>query len=289
MNSQVHSSLGAAPTRPIAPTATSNNTTAADNSVALTQLLVQSPSLSNVDTNSSLPQSNNITFNGPSQQPTPPAKATTSQTTGKGRGLKKGAATAAANARALDTMTASILATSSIPAPALDVSVVLSSTSVTCRPGGPQPGPTCHVPHVDLNSVSSPTRPRSGSTTGMLRPSAGSNLNSPDPHRSRKNRASASLSQNPASPAFVNSPQSPALQAPPSPHSFRKQQHSHVYGGVIKPGSGDRLTASPSHPSQCSLPFSRPSSRSQVRSFTFVSFFNQCCLTFPYSHHPTGY
>ena len=260
----------AAPTRPIAPTATSNNTAAADNSVALAQLLVQSPSVSNVDTNSSLPQGNNITFNGPSQQPTPPAKATTSQTTGKGRGSKKGAATAAANARALDTVTASILATSSIPAPALDVSVVLSSASVTCRPGGPpvDGSPTCHVPlvkYVDLNSVSSPTRPRPGSTTGMRRPSAGSNSNSPDPHRSTKNRASVSSSQNPASPAFVNSPQSPALQAPPSPHSFRKQQHSHVYGGVIKPGSGDRLTASPSHPSQCSSPFSRPSSRSQVR------------------------
>jgi hypothetical protein len=260
----------AAPTRPIVPTA--NNTTT-DNNAMLSQLLVQSPNVSSIDTISSVSHSNNMTFNGPSQKPTTPAKATTSQTTGKGRASKRGATTAAsvaANARALDTVTASILATSSIPAPAMDVSVVLSPASVTCRPGGPSAdgSPICHVPlvkYVDLNSVSSPTRPRPGSTTGMRRPSAGSNSNSPDPHRSTKSRASISSSQNPTSPAFVNSPQSPALQAPPSPHSFRKQPHSHVYSGVMKPGGGDRLAASPSHPSQCSSPFSRPSSRSQVR------------------------
>lgn len=126
----------------------------------------------------------------------------------------------------------------------------------------------CRIPlvkYVDLDMVSSPSRPRPGSTTGVRRHSQGSNSNSPDPHRSATTKSHRTAGQNPPSPA-INSPQSPALQAPPSPLSFRKQQqhHHHVYRQHDnKVGTGDRL-ASPSHPSQCSSPFSRPSSRSQV-------------------------
>ena len=131
----------------------------------------------------------------------------------------------------------------------------------------------CRVPlvkYVDLDMVSSPSRPRPGSTTGVRRHSQGSNSNSPDPHRSNTaNKRTAG--QNPSSPA-VNSPQSPALQAPPSPLSFRKQHH-HVYRPQ-ESKVGDRL-ASPSHPSQCSSPFSRPSSRSQVNIWSL-----NCCNRF---------
>ena len=249
----------ATPVRPTLPPAATNTT----GDLTLAQLLSHSPNTNNVDSSNFPSFQSNQTFNGPSQQVAP------SKPTGKGRGSKRGSSSSSTTtARVSDTVAASILATSTSSVSAGDVGLLLSSSSVTCSPGGPPIDfrSTSNVPlvkYVDLNSVSGPTRPRPGSTTGIRRPSAGSNSNSPDPHRSAKSRASVSSSQNPASPALVNSPQSPALQAPPSPLSFRKQQHSHVYAGAIKSGSGDRL-ASPSHPSQCSSPFSRPSSRSQV-------------------------
>lgn len=145
-----------------------------------------------------------------------------------------------------------------------DGNLVGSSASVSSSSPSPADNSSpCHVPlvkYVDLNMVSSPSRPRPGSTAGMRRLSQGSNSNSPDPHRTKNHRGA----QNPASPA-INSPQSPALQAPPSPLSFRKQQQQqshHIFRGQDNKVA-DRL-ASPSHPSQCSSPFSRPSSRSQV-------------------------
>ena len=59
-------------------------------------------------------------------------------------------------------------------------------------PSGNSPLPAdsspCRVPlvkYVDLDMVSSPTRPRPGSTSGMRRQSQGSNSSSPDPHQSR--------------------------------------------------------------------------------------------------------
>ena len=146
----------------------------------------------------------------------------------------------------------------------------------------------CRVPlvkYVDLDMVSSPTRPRPTGSIGMRRQSQGSNSNSPDPHQTGGRSSAGSkrgASVNPASPA-INSPQSPAIQAPPSPLSFRKQQQqsqqSQHYAGSVYRADGkameaqkaDRLS-SPSHPSQCSSPFSRPSSRSQVNFLKFLKF-----------------
>lgn len=152
---------------------------------------------------------------------------------------------------------------------------VIPSSVVAMTAGGSSVTDTglCRVPlvkYVDLDAVSSPTRPRPTGTIGMRRQSQGSNSNSPDPHQQSNRSSTTGKSRNasgatisPASPA-LSSPQSPALQAPPSPLPYRKQQPQQHYGvGTNQKTSGDRL-ASPSHPSQCSSPFSRPSSRSQV-------------------------
>lgn len=222
--------------------------------ITLSQLLAQSPNIDSTE-GSSMQSQQSLTSNGPSQLTgtTPTATKQTSQSgaTRSSRGQR-------------------VRAEPSIPPSPGDGPLVSSTVSVPSNSPLPSDiSSPCRVPlvkYVDLDMVSSPSRPRPGSTTGVRRHSQGSNSNSPDPHRSAtaKSHRAAAAGQNPSSPA-LNSPQSPALQAPPSPLSFRKQHqhHHHVYRQQDKTGSGDRL-ASPSHPSQCSSPFSRPSSRSQV-------------------------
>ena len=130
------------------------------------------------------------------------------------------------------------------------------------------------VKYVDLDMVSSPTRPRPGPTaTGMRRQSQGSNSSSPDPHQNRSGASGNAAAGMKNSRANPSSPSSPALQAAPhSPLPFRTKHYA-VYRQDSS-GAKDRFSssgvekiaaavASPSHPSQCSSPFSRPSSRSQ--------------------------
>ncbi|XP_046636432.1 mucin-17-like isoform X4 [Daphnia pulicaria] len=221
-------------------------------SVTLSQMLAQSPSIDSTEATSPLTQPVAIS-NGPNQTSGTTSAATkpTSQsgTTRSSRGQRS-------------------RGEPSIPPSPGDGTLVSSTVSVPNNSPLPSDiSSPCRVPlvkYVDLDMVSSPSRPRPGSTTGVRRHSQGSNSNSPDPHRSNtaKSHRGAAAGQNPSSPA-MSSPQSPALQAPPSPLSFRKQQHHHVYRQQEnKAVTGDRL-ASPSHPSQCSSPFSRPSSRSQ--------------------------
>lgn len=138
-----------------------------------------------------------------------------------------------------------------IPAGSGDIGII----GITPLPNSESGNNPCRVPlvkYVDLDSVSSPSRPRPGSIGnatggGTRRPSQGSNSSSPDPHRYVGTSAASGKS-----PSLLHSPQSPAthLQAPPSPLSFRKHNSF--------------KNQSPSHPAQCPSPFSRPSSRSQV-------------------------
>ncbi|XP_059353017.1 mucin-5AC-like [Daphnia carinata] len=223
-------------------------------SVTLSQMLAQSPSIDSTEANS--PQSQPVaTSNGPN-----PSSGTTSLAT-KQTSSQSGSSRSSRVQRSRGEP--------SIPPSPGDGTMVSSTVSVASSSPLPSDiSSPCRVPlvkYVDLDMVSSPSRPRPGSTTGVRRHSQGSNSNSPDPHRSNtaKGHRAAAAGQNPSSPA-LSSPQSPALQAPPSPLSFRKQQqHHHVYRQQDnKAMTGDRL-ASPSHPSQCSSPFSRPSSRSQ--------------------------
>lgn len=217
-------------------------------SITLSQLLAQSPSVDSTEANSPQPQPV-ASSNGPNQTtgttPTP-TKQSTARSSRAQRARGDHSIPPSPSDGALVSSTVSVPSSSPLP----------SDISSPCR--------VPLVKYVDLDMVSSPSRPRPGSTTGVRRHSQGSNSNSPDPHRSNTNKSQRGAGQNPSSPA-LNSPQSPALQAPPSPLSFRKQQqHHHVYRQQEgKVGTGDRL-ASPSHPSQCSSPFSRPSSRSQV-------------------------
>ncbi|KAI9563042.1 hypothetical protein GHT06_010499 [Daphnia sinensis] len=222
-------------------------------SVTLSQMLAQSPSIDSTEANS--PQSQPVaTSNGPNQSPGTTSLAT-KQTSQSGSSRSSRVQRSRGEP--------------SIPPSPGDGTVVSSTVSVASNSPLPSDiSSPCRVPlvkYVDLDMVSSPSRPRPGSTTGVRRHSQGSNSNSPDPHRSTaaKGHRATAAGQNPSSPA-LSSPQSPALQAPPSPLSFRKQQqHHHVYRQQEnKAMTSDRL-ASPSHPSQCSSPFSRPSSRSQ--------------------------
>ncbi|KZS10908.1 Uncharacterized protein APZ42_024539 [Daphnia magna] len=222
-------------------------------SVTLSQMLAQSPSIDSTEVNS--PHSQLVaTSNGPNQSP-----GTTSLATKQ----------ASQSGTTRSSRVQRSRGEPSIPPSPGDGTVVSSTVSVASNSPLPSDiSSPCRVPlvkYVDLDMVSSPSRPRPGSTTGVRRHSQGSNSNSPDPHRSTtaKGHRAAAAGQNPSSPA-LSSPQSPALQAPPSPLSFRKQQqHHHVYRQQEnKVMTSDRL-ASPSHPSQCSSPFSRPSSRSQ--------------------------
>lgn len=221
--------------------------TSVASTVTLSQLLAQSPNIDSTEASSPHSQPG-AASNGPNQsagtaKQTSQSTATRSSRSQRSRGEP------------------------GIPPSPNDGTMVSSTVSVPSSSPLPSDiSSPCRVPlvkYVDLDMVSSPSRPRPGSTTGVRRHSQGSNSNSPDPHRSNTAKRGAAPGQNPSSPA-LNSPQSPALQAPPSPLSFRKQHH-HVYRQQEnKSNAGDRL-ASPSHPSQCSSPFSRPSSRSQVR------------------------
>lgn len=224
-------------------------------SVTFSQMLAQSPSIDSTEANSPLSQPV-ATSNGPNQ-----TSGTTSIATK--HNSQSGTARSSRGQRSRGEP-------SGVPPNSGDGTLVSSTVSVPNNsPLSSDISSPCRVPlvkYVDLDMVSSPSRPRPGSTTGVRRHSQGSNSNSPDPHRSNtaKSHRGTAAAQNPSSPA-LSSPQSPALQAPPSPLSFRKQQHHHVYRQQqeSKAVTGDRL-ASPSHPSQCSSPFSRPSSRSQV-------------------------
>ena len=77
-------------------------------------------------------------------------------------------------------------------AAAAAAAAALAGDAPPSLPSGNSPLPAdsspCRVPlvkYVDLDMVSSPTRPRPGSTSGMRRQSQGSNSSSPDPHQSR--------------------------------------------------------------------------------------------------------
>ena len=231
----------------------------------LTQLLAQSPSADATEPGTSV-QLHNLPVNGPQSITATTAAAAVSTTSKQQTNTVVRQAESGRGVRASRRESASADACSSV--------------SLSPLPSENSP---CRVPlvkYVDLDMVSSPTRPRPGSTTGMRRQSQGSNSNSPDPSQGRSAATKSRIAaQNPSSPALLNSPLSPALQAPASPFSYRKQQH-YAYrqqqqqqqqgqdlkaftASDVAKSTGDRL-ASPSHPSQCSSPFSRPSSRSQV-------------------------
>ena len=231
----------------IAPTSSSSRSSS--NNVMLAQLLAQSPGVADSTSVSASPMQSPSAHNGPPRQ--------------------QGSYGRAARTPRRNTRDGEV--------PGGDSQVAGAATLVAGADpsaAGPAASRVPLVKYVDLDAVSSPTRARpttsGGTGIAMRRASQGSsNSNSPDPHRAASAKsagqraASAVGHNNPSSPAMVNSPQSPALHpAPPSPLSFRsKQQQSHnAFSGNNK----DRLT-SPNHPSQCPSPFSRPSSRSQVR------------------------
>lgn len=225
--------------------------------ITLAQLLAQSPGVGS----ESPAQQHQSTQLQQQQQPSPPPQQ---QRNGPPSGSSKPSRAAAARA--------SRRSREDSVATAASASVLAGGESGSLSVAGVTPLDRVPlVKYVDLDMVSSPTRPRPGSVgtgaasaTGVGRRHShggSSNSNSPDPHRyTGSAKSQRGTTNNPSSPAMtlLNSPQSPAAhlvhQAPPSPLSFRKSQ----------PGSNKSAAQpSPSHPTQCPSPFSRPSSRSQ--------------------------